>query len=991
MIAQAEDSQVDSVTKRGVQESMDRRRQAFGQLRPVCVALSQKAMGLGSDQKELVDVLQKLLSMLNSLKAQKKNCVIDGALADYVFFPLSHVLQSVKESSDLVVEKSLQCLLILLDTAWSISIAAPLAKQLLMFQTFTTIFLYVSSEQPKQQRRPSEETTLAVLKCLTSLLHVLGSEDDVREELCRTGTIPLLVQNIPPMLGWLKPEHPPAVKCAAADALRAFVDLHLDPDVLASVLPGIISNINKVLILSGKNRTPEHASIKLLETLASCLDQCFGDEPSTGAEDPPGEEIAGLRKVCRDKAWRQESGKQICIVLKNATQLRKRHSAGVNTAIWNLSYLVVTLEGDAFSPAIGTLIEWMVFQFSQGPSALPPGQSSRFLALVKNSKDLQASLESWLRGILLRLDRIMQGANDDLKAEGVTMIAAVYELSTRSMDGQQLQRLSGTILEALTSALIGASGTPSGGIRPTVAVVEAMPQVTMELQSAASQQLESPLGLVLRSQSQSAGLEAVIQRLLRSLTKSTASPVFLTASQADNSEYDSPTTTIPWALALQSIDPAQLQSPPLDPTTSNSLEALYSHSLTLLLNQPLTVPLGPQTTALILHTISLQASLLGSSFRPELLDVLYPIIALSASPIESTRQRAYQCLLALTRHCGYQDLASLVVENSDYLVNALSMKFYTFELTPQAPAIARVMLRLCGKRILPFMDDMVGAIFTAIDNFHGYSKLCIDLFGVLHALVESAGTPENSTPQLTAAAAAADSTAPPSNTTTAPALPPRVLALIHLITLSTQNHLTQPSPLLRQTLCRTITLASPLLSPDEDQFLPLINAIWPMLHLRLFDPEAYVVVAASEAVVALLRGSDGFMSSRFRTGWEGVEELVRTVGGKGRRRDAGGAKALAASGIVLDVNRMGSEGSDSRNRVLRALAGMMTEVVRSCRVEDAMVDQVASAFPPHVADGAGLTEAIQKQRELRARQGDGEEDGEIPDSEVLGGMAAAVG
>ncbi len=87
------------------------------------------------------------------------------------------------------------------------------------------------------------------------------------------------------------------------------------------------------------------------------------------------------------------------------------------------------------------------------------------------------------------------------------------------------------------------------------------------------------------------------------------------------------------------------------------------------------------------------------------------------------------------------------------------------------------------------------------------------------------------------------------------------------ITSLTQHYLTSPAPTLRKSLLYLLSTVAPVLGPDEDAFLPLVNSVWPVVVSRLHDGEPYVVIAACEALAALCAAAGDFLASRVKAEW----------------------------------------------------------------------------------------------------------------------------
>ena len=107
------------------------------------------------------------------------------------------------------------------------------------------------------------------------------------------------------------------------------------------------------------------------------------------------------------------------------------------------------------------------------------------------------------------------------------------------------------------------------------------------------------------------------------------------------------------------------------------------------------------------------------------------------------RKHAMTGLNLLAQACEYPSTGDMLIGNVDYLINSVALKLNSFDISAQVPQVVLMMLRLCGARIVPYLDDLLGSIFSAVDNFHGYPRLVELLFRVLKGVVdESRKQPE---------------------------------------------------------------------------------------------------------------------------------------------------------------------------------------------------------------------------------------------------------
>ena len=436
-------------------------------------------------------------------------------------------------------------------------------------------------------------------------------------------------------------------------------------------------------------------------------------------------------------------------------------------------------------------------------------------------------------------------------------------------------------------------------------------------------------------------------------------------------------------------------------TVSDDLEVanqeLFSYSQSILAN-PEERTSDWRLQAIALEVIASTAQRLKSEFRTELVDTLYPIAQLLGSPNPKLREHAITCLNIVSQSCGYTNASALIVDNVDYMVNAISLRLNTFDISPQAPQILVMMIRLTGPSLLLYLDDVVGSIFAALDNFHGYQKLVEVLFAVLGEIVETgsksgqlqiADTPtishrktQPSAPtiaeliktlekksKLTAeplehekvpqqpwksAKTLLDEASTPvqdqevtqdeGNTEVEKPPPTSTYKMLASIARLGQHYLTSSSPLLRSKLLGLVSTSCAALCHNEDQFLPLINDIWPVVVSRLYDPEPFVVVSAAAAVGEICKGGGDFLGTRIQSEWGALVKMAR---GANRKMEAE-MKGSGGRGIYSQASR-----------VWEAVVSLLTCVVGYVRIGDEMFDDVLELLGYLVVERRDLREVLE--------------------------------
>ncbi|XP_070695681.1 TELO2-interacting protein 1 homolog isoform X2 [Pempheris klunzingeri] len=150
------------------------------------------------------------------------------------------------------------------------------------------------------------------------------------------------------------------------------------------------------------------------------------------------------------------------------------------------------------------------------------------------------------------------------------------------------------------------------------------------------------------------------------------------------------------------------------------------------------------------------AQALGHDFRPLLMTSLYPILEKAGEETLLVSQAALGSMWDISRACGYPSLKELINENSDYLLNDISLNLQRLSQHPQAPRVLTVMLTHSDCSLLPLVGDIVQDVLMALDL--SYDHTAALFCSVLHALMKALarwfpssrrGTSESARPKQT--------------------------------------------------------------------------------------------------------------------------------------------------------------------------------------------------------------------------------------------------
>lgn len=889
------------------------------------------------------------------------------------------------------------------------------------------------------------------MKCLIALFGSL--ERSGKRPLADVQYLPAVGHTITTVLGVLiESEASVDLQLAALDAVADLLFRCVDEeDIIASFYPGVVSGLVKVIGLSRTTKRPYQALRNTVKLLTSIICRVLGDRQTSSL--PPDEPAALVKKGTTDKgedlkvrrttAWLKATASQTKTALENILRLRTHPKREVRKAIFELCRDLLELCSTSLAEAIAPIVESMIIfsgdEDDEDLARLAESTLRVSVALNPNVKDAgQSSLHGWI----IALPRVMGSNDEDAKTRLITRLSASFKLLTEV--GLETELLQDILAGNIRDSLIAANPVTAGKREIRVQAAEdksvSLDVLLISNQSSIGKGRVTQFPDVILGHRSQTDTVSSMRRLLSLLGSS--SETALTLAQRyirEGSQMGSPArirSTSLW-VAVQLLRGSLAHSEEVDEffdfgfSSTSGLqqrvtEELFSVSLSVLNNSTEVTDepdfSDPTLQCLALESLSLIAQAQKQSFRNDLVDALYPIVHLLGASSRDVQNHAIVALNNISQFCAYPSAKDLLLDNVDYMVNAVALKLNTFDLSPQAPVVLGMMVKLAGASLVPYLDDMVISIFSALDAFHGYEGLCEALFGVLGQIVEESaktgkvaaitaagegfgdeGGRERERRKLTDKGLVEslrfnankdrprieplenidgevedennqedfprepwgkgkkreedplpdrdedeDSPRPPEDQVIKPT---KSYELVQRITRLSQHYLTHDSPTLRMKLLRLVNTASPLLAKNEDEFLPLVNDIWPVVHNRLFDDESQVVIAAADTITQLAESCGGFLASRVSESWASIRKLYAKI-----------YKELERERRM----KSGSLGIYSPNyKTWDALCRLLTGLAVNVPVGDEIVDEICETV------GAGvLMERVDLRRALKGANAD---------------------
>ena len=962
-----------------IQDMDEARLKAFRALKPPCVELSQVALrykGKKAAGKDLVNSLEALHGTLGDVSKQSN--ALDPKLAQYAFFPLSHIFRDTKDLPVRAVELALECLEILIAHGWQSEISPELGKQLLMLLSF----LAGGSATDVKVKNVNEELSSAALNCLAALFQIS------RSSILGDGTIesqdlPILGHAVTVMLDGVTDGPSVKVRLAALTALDKMINATTCDEALKNVFPGIVSALTKVLSPKSGAKPSYKVLAASLVTLTNVICKVISDDLMDVSREGQAGTVAVIEgKEGGNSSWATATAGQVNMALANILPLRYHDRSEVRTALFELCISVIQQCQRSLSQSLPMLTDTLIVLCSHSSETEAPNMFTLDGILAANA-DLLENVKSSLHDWIVALPRVMQSNDDTRKKRVIEQISTSFRVLQKH--AIRLDMLDDSVASNLRASVSAAIQAFSKARWP---VSDSTIEVTQLLESRSrSLTFDTVLFNGSGSRTTMTGLQHLLTQLKalpisRSLQQGTINTLRTSSGNEQLANLWLSLQLLNDAPSDTSIVDQYLNFPPAYDVHQQMLDEVYSFSLDVLAKSTFKDTDRWQLQALALESVALQARSQRYHFRPELVDALYPILERLGSDNAALQQQAMTCLNIVSNACDYLDSAALIIDNADYLVNAVALKLNTFDISPQAPQVLVMMIRLCGSALIPYLDDLVESVFSIMACYNGYPKLVESLFSVLDAIVEEAaksstpaieGNSEDKKPQAHRPCSIKElasvlhtnleqttrprspSPLPPPEPTTDPngkesTSPPRasspqlaplskVDALIFSITSLTPSHLTAPSTSLRLGILRLLASALPVLASNNDKFLPIAATLWPAIAVRLYDSKSNdpsTTIAAANALSTLCKSAGDFLASRVKDDWDQLCKLHRRVEkemeeearvqGKGKGKDKGLAKVGTERGM--------------RWRAWNAVVGLLLVVVGDVGVTSEMEDGV---------------------------------------------------
>lgn len=696
---------------------------------------------------------------LENLVNQLKSTAIssDGNIGNFIFFPISHLLRK-EHLGDRATELVLQILEFLYENCWQALMSLKGTKE------HMSIVVYLMSGPPadpnvneprKEFFEISNETKTAGCRALVALyVAALNSRSMQFSE-----TFPITAHNISVLVSCLRYSTGGAVdlQLAAIEALASIYRILDDGDILSLVLPATVSTITGLITGRFCPRCNYKVITQGLNLLKEVLVTVFKD-----SELFDGDNVSDKNKN-RTKSWLEASKSQVKIALNTLSATRNHSRKEVQLAFSEMCFSILNNCERSLDVCVDFCMDTLVFFGSADFDQRKKARS--YLSFVLASENLQTVLRDRVYDWINSLPRIFSSHDEKQPVMILNAIQTGIDLLEEVESGRtaSLREVFVSTLQNAINLDANKSSSQAGSLNnfdPTQSLVESTPQINRPctfdglgvvsnisvptqrtlckllsyvggFPSSSNKLIEMFLDDAIQSDEKQAKLTSLWSTV--TLFKGAVNKAL--SSTAENEEDGEMSD---WLVESDSNIPRQEVSGELTDVAIDILSAC--HEL-LDSNSSIekSVDFDSINNALIgvsLEGLSTVARYLATEFQFELVDNIYSIVHFLGSPNYFVRRHAQDAVVQITQSLGYSNVRSLLIDNADYLVDGISLKLNTLDISPQTPAILTTLISLVGSAIGPYLDDLVATMFVILDNYHGYSQLTEGIFQVFRTLVE---------------------------------------------------------------------------------------------------------------------------------------------------------------------------------------------------------------------------------------------------------------
>lgn len=876
------------------------------------------------------------------------NTTLSTALADYIFVPISYLLKQ-PQLGDAQIELVLKVLTLLIRHCWTVAGSIPyvLAKQLFPLITFLTGGSSKTGDKSEINAK-SDELKIAGSETLMVFFKSLAKQKDAKvyDFFSNVETLPALGHAVTVLLHFAEHGKTIELQLQAMKSLDVlYFELIRDGEILSYILPGNVSSLTKIIAAPGLS-SHYTVIIEAIQLLGKLLVLVYKDEElrpkikelESIEEVLDGDELdvvtieeADLKKVHRTNKWLKATSGQVKLALQNIKRIDANSRIEVKKTLLTFCQNILSYCLYSLKDSIAVIVNILSYLSNDKRLEI----DSKKLIVTESSKSLQLFnkvVSNELSSNIDSFSSVLQSPNEAKILSTISSIEFtvnhVYDdfLVSKLVNAAKLE-LSDTLRKSFAkSKAVNVLNTVSDLMVITKEAGQ-FGQINEQLtvfDKLFSEEVEIKLSNLFKLVGSQKNPSNIIEELLSDDTSPNYEKgvvLWISNSLMDgyfNSIRNS--KIVDEFLEFEGEVSETLETPEF-------LYSLLDYSKIILDDVSEIAPTQEVefVNSIALDTIGIAAYHLRGEFRYELVDYLYPVIDSMASLSEPVRKHALNACMIISNTLYHGSLYELVLDNSDYLVDAISIRL-TNAMTTRATAILAVCTKIAGFKIIESFKDVIEIIFSLLDYYHGYEDLCIGFFVLFEiiadetrkkylndygankleyfdssstyspwglrnlnqlknlldksqrdVLVEPKPKESEEEGEIEGEINAPDSDdedqelpedIPAQEEKWTSPIPENLYKLLQQIMFYGERLLTHPSVKLHIQILRTYEKMIPILATSTKHLYPIVASIWPIVCTMVNNSDPKVVIPGSKVMAQMLEYTGGFLSTRFTDFWK---------------------------------------------------------------------------------------------------------------------------
>ncbi|XP_039592020.1 TELO2-interacting protein 1 homolog isoform X2 [Polypterus senegalus] len=754
---------------------IDNPSEAFNTLRPVCVKLT---------QEQTLQNVEKLHSQLQQISDS-----VLQQLLEYVLFPLRFTLKSPGQKKDRLICAVVKCIRHILSVTC-------VQKWDLLNDLFNELcVLLCSPSNPGNVAPTSEELKTAVVEGLCALLH--AAYGDIKFCLYEPSMLANLGFAISLLLKLAEHEKSRAVKKVSLQCLlcltlqchccRETVSLTEEEtrrlgNTFASFLPGISLALCK--IINGDIKQGNAVIVTAMKVFYRATGLVMADTQHSDVnvkEDVPTERGRnGELVIKRTKDWLKDTASKLTILLRRVINCCSRHPHWkVRIELIELSnYLLINCHG-SLAESVGILLEALVGLVSDESNQIKERCEEVLKRIAEGNlfcenREFLDILSENLHSLTTRLPRLMRTTDDMEKLSNLNLLlgylrllgprivnvlnsaAHLYCLSKALMQVLEMDVSDVKIVEERTSHVNGESEvtfetqTQKKYFKyfTSNVIFERIQQICRILGYYGNLYLlvDHFMDLYRKSVVYRKQAAMVINELIAGAAKMNVDVLQEQHNLLPQEDLKALVTSVTeeytcsanWHISTSSQSPGEEKNERQNHQRMLCISETAQTSTSLSSSSILSINSNIWQICIQLEGIGCFALAVGSQFKLVLISSLYPVLEKVGDEILLISQSALETMKTICKACGYPSVKDLINQNSDYLINDISLNLQRFTQHLDTPRVLAAMIRNSDVSLLPLLSDIIQDVLLTLDL--SYDERAPIFCMVLHSVVGALAT-----------------------------------------------------------------------------------------------------------------------------------------------------------------------------------------------------------------------------------------------------------